>query len=127
MRRKLDRIQIDHRNSHGDFFDYGHAFNSRVSDFVEVDGMISMEHKHETRNNPLESCVDDLAVGLGMWIGSTAVVTEMQAGCFIYSVLKLARIAGVPRDRAIQPFDTFRKLAIQIWDTELEVESDHES
>lgn len=75
---------------------------------------------HETRNAPFETCVDDLAVALGMWIGS-ALVSEMQAGCFIYSTLKLAKASGVDRERAIQPFDVFRDLANRVWD-EIEAE-----
>ena len=71
---------------------------------------------HETRNVPKESCVDDLAIALGMWMSGG--ISEMQAGCFIYSVLKLAKESGVTRERALQPFDVHAELAERIW-TEL--------
>ena len=74
------------------------------------------EPRHEPRVTDAETCLGDLAVALGRWIGSNSVVTEMQAGCFIYSAMKLAKAAGVEREQAIRPFDVFHDLAFEIWE-----------
>ena len=43
-----------------------------------------------------EQAVDDLAIALGMWMG-THLVTNIQAECFVESVLVLAFKAGVEK------------------------------
>lgn len=84
--------------------------------------MLVKHPEHETVNVDNEGCVADLASALGLWIGSSY-VSEMQLGCFIYSVLKLAREAGVSKRVAIAPFLPFHEFAKRIW-VEIENESD---
>lgn len=78
------------------------------------------EPAHESLNSSPESCVDDMAVFLGIALASMQ-LTEMQVGCYLYSVLKLAKLSGVSKNRALRPFDVTSELATRIWD-ELENE-----
>ena len=75
--------------------------------------MLSKSPKHRPEQVTVEECVGDLAVALGMWIGSPGMVSEMQVGCFIYSTLKLAFSCGVEKEKAIQPLDILLCLIIQ--------------
>lgn len=64
--------------------------------------------------NTPEEAIDDLAIALGMWVGSGQ-ICDTQVECFVESVLVLAYKAGVLKQRALRPFDVTRNIAEKVW------------
>jgi len=71
-------------------------------------------------NEKLAQAVDDLAIALGMWIGTACragtEVTKVQKTCYIEALVMLAKQAGLNRDRTLRPFDVSREIAEKAWD-----------
>lgn len=64
--------------------------------------------------NSLEQSVEDLAMALGLWIGSGG-TSLVQEECFVESIIVLAFGAGIKKEDALRPFDIHRKTAAKVW------------